>query len=122
MAELYTMQEAVVSVGETYFDNQGLLLADVSEQFQQVLQAIEASVELFTDTIGQDFERDSRLGLNQCLEAAKSSYDIDLATIKGNVAQFSGEKMTYLIDMGKAEALEYLGDFRQAVDLVEGHL
>lgn len=122
LAELYTMQQTVVSIGKRYFDSQDLLFSDVAEQFQRILQAMEASVELFNDTIGQDFEGHRLLDLNRCLEEAMSNCDIDLATIKGDVSQYSGERTSYLVDMAKAEALDYLGDYRQAVDLIERHL
>lgn len=122
LAELYGLQQAAVSIGERYFDGQDLLFADVAERFQQILKAMETSVELFNDTIGQDLEKHRLLGLNRCLEEARISCGIDLAAIKRDVSQYSDEKIAYVVDMSKAEALEDLGDFRQAVVLVERHV
>ena len=52
----------------------------------------------------------------------KSPLTIDLAGSFESVQGAAREQVAYMMDMAKAEALELLGESRQAFDLVDRHV
>ena len=52
----------------------------------------------------------------------ESPLTIDLAGLYANVQGAAREQVAYMVDMAKADALELIGETRQAFELVDRHI
>lgn len=122
LREIYTMRKAIGSINQRYFDGQGVLFPPVANEFNNMLASLEEVVDIYNEGLVRDVERVERL-LNGTGEGRQASpLTIDLAGIIENVEGSASEQVAYTVDMAKADALNLLGETRQALELVDRHV
>ena len=94
----------------------------MDEAFSQLLALVEKTVGMYNDALVGDIERLEVL-LNETGNGQTASpLRIDLAGLVEAVQGAATEQVAYFVDMAKAEALELLGENRQAFELVDRHV
>jgi len=118
LPEISTLRRAIDSINQRYFDGQQILFPAVAEGFDQLLALAEKTVDIYNDALAGDIERLERLLGGQ----DESPLTIDLAGLIENVQGAAMEQVAYMVDMAKADALDLLGETRQAFELVDRHV
>ena len=109
------------SINQRYFDGQRALLTGVAEGFSLLLDLVEKTVDVYNEALAEEIERrDSLLHENDGQQS--SPLTIDQADLAEKIDGRSTGQITYLVDMAKADALELLGETRQAWSLVDRHV
>ncbi len=83
---------------------------------------MEKSVGNYNDSLARDIERLERLLVETGDGQDESPLTIELVALVDNVQGAAREQVTYLVDMAKADALDILGETRQALELVDRHV
>jgi len=122
LPEIYTLRRAIDSINQRYFDGQQTLFPTVAEGFGQLLALVEKLIDNYNEALAGDIERLEGLLDERRDEELPSPLVIDLARVIENVQGASREQVAYLVDMAKAEALDVLGETRQAFELVDRHI
>jgi len=122
LPEIYTLRKAIDSISQRYFDGQEALFPEVAEGFEQLLALVEKLVGVYNEALAGDIER-----LESLLSETRDGQDespvtIDLAGLVDNVQGSAREQVAYMVDMAKADALDLLGETRQAWELVDRHI
>ena len=76
-------------------------------------------VDIYNEALAGDIERLERLLIETGNGQDESPLTIDLAGLVENVQGSAREQVAYMVDMAKAEALDLLGETRQAWELGE---
>ena len=118
----YTLRRAINSISQRYFDGQEALFPEVAEGFGQLLVSANKLVDIYNEALAGDIERLERLLIETRDGQDESPLTIDLVALVDNVQGASKEQVTYLVDMAKADALDILGETRQALELVDCHV
>ena len=123
LPEIYILSRAINSISQRYFEGQDPLFSEVSDGFGQLLALVEKLVNIYNEALAGDIERSERL----LMETGdwgqdESPLTIDLAGLVETVQGSAREQVAYLVDMAKADALDLLGETRQAFELVERHV
>ena len=108
---LYSMRDAIAFVSRKYFDGHEMLFSEVADGFNVTVKYLEELAEMYNDEVmsmGRPNRRNGRL--------------IGSASLQAKCAKSSVAHFAYLVDMAKAEALDFMGDNRAAVELAERHL
>ena len=122
LSEVYTLRKAIESINQRYFDGQQPLFPSVAEGFDQLLDLVKKTVGIYNDSLAGEIERLECL-LNETGHRQDGSpLSIDLAGLIENLQVAAQAQVAYLVDMAKAEALDLLGETRQAYDLVDRHV
>ena len=82
----------------------------------------EKLVNIYNEALAGDIERSERLLMEPGEGQNQSPLTIDLAGLVETVQGSAREQVAYLVDMAKADALDLLGETRQAFGLVERHV
>ncbi len=98
------------------------LFSEVSDGFGQLLALVEKLVNIYNEALAGDIERSERLLIEPGEGQNQSPLTIDLAGLVETVQGSAREQVAYLVDMAKADALDLLGETRQAFELVERHV
>ena len=77
---------------------------------------------IYNESLAGDIERSERLLMETGDGQDESPLTIDLAGLVETVQGSAREQGAYLVDMAKADALDLLGETRQAFELVERHV
>jgi len=122
LPEIYALRRAIDSINQRYFDGQQTLFPPVAQGFNQLLTSLEKVVDIYNEDLAGDIERVERL-----LNEAGNGQHTTLLTINPeglveNVQVAAKEQVAYMVDMAKADALELLGETRQALDLMDRHV
>ena len=88
----------------------------------KLLALVEKSVNIYNEALAGDIERSERLLMEPGEGQNQSPLTIDLAGLVETVQGSAREQVAYLVDMAKADALDLLGETRQAFELVERHV
>ena len=113
---------AIDSINQRYFDGQQVLFPACIEGFNQLLELVEKTVDIYNDSVAEDIERLEKL-LNETEDGeSKSQLTIDRTGLVEAVREAVVNQVAYMVDMAKAEALDLLGESRQAVELVDQHV
>ena len=105
------MRDAIAFVSRKYFDGHEMLFSEVADGFNVTVKYLEELAEMYNDEVmsmGRHKHRNGRL--------------IDPASLQAECAQSSAAHIAYLVDMAKAEALDFMGDNQAAVELAERHI
>jgi hypothetical protein len=94
LTNLYAFRQAVITIRKRYFDGVELLFTDLDRSLADLTKHTEDLVTAFNDQVGKETE-DKKVAV---------------------------ERISYIVDMAKAEALDALGENRAAVELIERHL
>ena len=122
LPEIYILSRAINSISQRYFEGQDPLFSEVSDGFGQLLALVEKLVNIYNEALAGDIERSERLLMEPGEGQNQSPLTIDLAGLVETVQGSAREQVAYLVDMAKADALDLLGETRQAFELVERHV
>ena len=122
LPEIYILSRAINSISQRYFEGQDPLFSEVSDGFGQLLALVEKLVNIYNEALAVDIERSERLLIEPGEGQNQSPLTIDLAGLVETVQGSAREQVAYLVDMAKADALDLLGETRQAFELVERHV
>ena len=122
LPEIYILSRAINSISQRYFEGQDPLFSEVSDGFGQLLALVEKLVNIYNGALAGDIERSERLLMEPGEGQNQSPLTIDLAGLVETVQGSAREQVAYLVDMAKADALDLLGETRQAFELVERHV
>ena len=120
--EIYTLRRAVDSVAQRYFDGQQTLFPDVVDGSDQLVALVEKKVGIYNDALAGDIERLDTLLMETRDGQRESPLPIDLAGLIENAQGAARGQVAYMVDMAKADALDLLGETRQAFELVDRHV
>ena len=82
----------------------------------------EKTTRIFNESLAEDLDRAERLSVDMGEGEDSSPLTVDLAALPNNVQGAIKEQVAYLVDMAKSDALEILGENRQALELVDRHV
>ena len=102
---LYSFRQAVTTIRQRYFDCEDILFSDSVQTQADLTKNTEELITEFNDRVAKQPEG------KLALEVLRTVAD---RTVSGRVS--------YLVDMAKAEALDALGENRAAVELIERHM
>ena len=122
LPEIYILSRAINSISQRYFEGQDPLFSEVSDGFDQLLALVEKLVNIYNEALAGDIERSERLLIEPGEGQNQSPLTIDLAGLVETVQGSAKEQVAYLVDMAKADALDLLGETRQAFELVDRHV
>ena len=122
LPEIYILSRAINSISQRYFEGQDPLFSEVSDGFGQLLALVEKLVNIYNEALAGDIERSERLLMEPGEGQNQSPLTIDLAGLVETVQGSAREQVAYLVDMAKADALDLLGETRQAFELVDRHV
>ena len=105
LTNLYAFRQAVITIRKRYFDGVELLFTDLDRSLADLTKHTEDLVTAFNDQVGKETE---------------DKMNVEL--IKQGADKVAVERISYIVDMAKAEALDALGENRAAVELIERHL
>jgi len=122
LPEIYTLRRAIDSINQRYTEGQQLLFPAVAEGFDQLLELMAKTVGIYNDALAEDIERLETL-LNETGDGQdEPPLTIDLAGLTENAQLAAGAQIAYMVDMAKSDALDLLGETRQALELVDRHV
>jgi len=122
LPEIHTLRKVIDSINERYFESQGILFSSDAEGLDELLVLVEKTVGIFNESLVVDLERLERLVVDTENRQEESPLTIDLVALVDNVQGAAREQVAYLVDMAKADALDILGETRQALELVDRHV
>ena len=105
LSNLHGFKQAVSTIRQRYFDGEEIMFSDSIQSLTDLEKHIQELVTTFNDLIAK--EPEDKINV----EVLRSVTD---KTVTGRVS--------YLVDMAKAEALDAMGENSAAVELIERHL
>ena len=122
LLEIHTLRGAINLINQRYFDGHEALFPEVNEGFDQLLNLVEKLIDIYNEALAEDIERSERLLIEPGEGQDQSPLTIDLAGLVETVQGSDREQVAYLVDMAKADALDLLGETRQAFELIDRHV
>ena len=98
------------------------MIPTVAEGFDQLLALVEKLVDIYNEALATDIESLERLLIETGDGQDESPLTIDLAGLIENAQSAAREHVAYIVDMAKADALDLLGETRQAFELMDRHV
>ena len=120
--EIYSLRRAIDSINQRYFDGQEVLFPGVAEGFDQLLALVEKTAGIYNDALAGDIERLEMLLIEAGDRHEESPLTVDLVGSIESIQSAARAQVAYMVDMAKADALDLLGETRQAVELVDRHV
>ncbi len=105
LLNLHSFKQAVTTISQRYFDGEEILFPDSVKSIADLTKYTEDLITSFND---------------QVIKKSEDKMNIEL--IKQAADKVVEERVSYLVDMSKAEALDAMGENRAAVELIERHL
>jgi hypothetical protein len=105
LTNLYAFKQAVIAIRQSYFDGVEPLFPDLNRSLAELTKHTEDLVTAFNDQVGKETE---------------DKMNVEL--IKQSTDKVAVERISYIVDIAKAEALDAMGENRAAVELIERHL
>ena len=105
LTNLYAFRQAVITIRQRYFDGVELLFPDSDRSLADLTKHTEELVTLFNDQV-----------------IKKSEDKINIEALHQGAGKIVAERVSYLVDMAKAEALDAVGENRAATELVARYL
>ena len=122
LSEVYIRHTAMGSISQRYFDGQQPSFPNMAEGFDQLMALLEKLVDFYNEDLADGIGRVDKL-MNEAGEGRQPSpLTLDLAGLWESVQGVAKEQVAYMVDMAKADALDLLGETRQASELVERHV
>ena len=122
LPELYILRGAINSISQRYFDGQRALFPAVTEGFDQLLASGEKLVDIYNEALAGDIERLETLLVETVDGPDESPLTIDLASLIESALGAASKQVAYMVDMAKSDALDLLGESRQAFELVDRYV
>jgi hypothetical protein len=105
LTNLYAFRQAIITIRQRYFDGVELLFPDLDRSMVDLTKHTEELITSFNDQV-----------------IKKSEDMINIEALRQDAVKVAVERVSYIVDMAKAEALDAMGENRAAVELVERHL
>ena len=105
LIKLYAFRQAAGTISQRYFDGEEVLFPDLVRSLAELIKYVEELVATFNDEV-----------------AGKPEDKIDLEALRQGAGKAVVQQIAYLVDMAKAEALDAMGEDREALELVERYL
>jgi hypothetical protein len=105
LTNLYAFQQAVITIRQRYFDGVELLFPDLDRSLADLIKHTEELIISFNDQV-----------------IRKSEDKINIEALRQEADKVVAERISYIVDMAKAEALDAMGENRAAVELIRRHL
>ena len=105
LTNLYAFRQAVITIRQRYFDGVELLFPDSDRSLSDLTKHTEELITSFNDQV-----------------IKKSEDKIIIQALRQDADKIAVDRVSYLVDMAKAEALDAMGENRAAVELIERHL
>ena len=122
LPEIYALRGAIESINRRYFDGQIILFPALAEGFDRLLASVEKLVGIYKEDLACRIEHVEKL-LDESSDGRQASrLKIDLATVVEKVVGAAKGQVAYLVDMAKADALDLIGETRQAFELADRHV
>jgi hypothetical protein len=126
LSRLYTLGESISSISQRYFEGNEILFPQQAEELGVLVRETERIVGVFHETLASDLEQHQRLWAKGRSEAtatpSHTGISKDCEALDRDAHKHAAGEVAYLVDMAKAEALDYMGENRAAVEVVEHHL
>ena len=122
LPEIYTVRRAINSISQRYFDSQEGLFPDVAKGLDQLMVSAEKLVGIYNEALAENIECQGRLLIETREGQDETPLTIDVAGLIESVRGVAKEQVDYMVDMAKADALDLLGETRQAFELVDRHV
>ena len=126
LRDLYEVQRCVEALRGSYFDGHEPLFACLAEAFKQISESAERLAEAYNSCFVTEMECQGRLLESQDSDTGKKDvlgpFFVDLESLRCDSSQHVKERVKFLADRARAEAHDYMGDNRQASDLMKRHL
>ena len=105
LTNLYAFRQAVITIRQRYFDGVDLPFPDSDQSLSDLTKHTEELITSFNDQV-----------------IKKSEDTISIEALRQDADKIAVERVSYLVDLAKAEALDAMGDNRAAVELIERYL
>ena len=122
LPQIYILHGAIASINSRYFEGHEVLFPAEAEGFDQLLALVEKLVGNFNEDLAGSIERVEKLFDETRDGSQPSRLTIDLVQSIESVQGAAKEQVSYLVDMAKADALDVLGENRQALELVDRYV
>ena len=107
LVELYATQQAITSISKVYFDGRQILFPDMVKVLAESIKDTEDIVGSFNGFFADTVELSGR---------------IDLEALRQSASKEATQQLAYIVDMAKADALDAVGEYRAALEMVERYL
>ena len=115
VAALYMLRRSHTSIDQRYFDGQQALFDDEREGLDQLVTLIEKLIDLYNDDVAARVESQERLLRETGTEVRAVRGVIRLTDVAGKIDGPANDRVAYMVDMAKAEALTLMGEAKKAV-------
>jgi len=105
LSNLFAFCQAVKTIMQTYFDGEEIMFSDLVKSLDDLTKHTKELVTAFNDSVTN--EPDDK---------------IDLEVVQQGAAKVAAQRILYLVDMAKADALDAAGEHRAARELAERFL
>ena len=105
LTNLYAFRQAVITIRQRYFDGVELLFPDLERSLADLINHAEELMTSFNDQV-----------------IKKSEDKISIEALRQDAVKVAVERVSYIVDMAKAEALDALGEHQATTELVEQYL
>ena len=120
LAEMAALRLAFASISRRYFDGRDALFPANAEAVRVIADGLVELAGIYNRWPGEDRERYYR---GPSSEPERSgTHLIDTSSLDERARGGAASLVSYLVDMGKAEAMEMMGDRREAVAIARRHL
>ena len=103
--QMYAFRQAVATISRNYFDGEELLFSECTQSLNALFGCVEALVEAFNADV-----------------AKKPKEKMKVEALQKNSEQAAKERISYLVDLAKSDALAAMGEDQAADDLAVRHL
>jgi len=104
-SNLHAFSQAVTTIRQRYFDGEEILFPNLMQSLADLTKYTEDLITEFNDHIAKEPED-----------------KINMEALQQDTDKVVAERISYLVDLSKAEALDAMGDNRAAVELIERYL
>jgi hypothetical protein len=105
LTNLYAFQQVVITIRRRYFDGVELLFPDSDRSLSDLTKHTKELITSFNDQV-----------------IKKSEDTISIEALLQDADKIAVERVSYLVDLAKAEASDAMGEHRAAVELIERYL
>jgi hypothetical protein len=118
LEELYAWDDTVATLGERYFQGVNPLMPELDESLDWIVEQTEALVERFNEQLGWEREKQKRSRKRR--PALPKPIDIEAVRRAGQTT--AEAHVSLLVDIGRAEACDMMGEHDRALAFADRHL
>lgn len=122
LTELYSLRQANETIGKRYFDGRQVLFNDEVESIVDLVSLAENLVEFYNEVLAVRFESHAEVLRETRSEVQSIRWVINLADVTNEINRSANDRVAYVVDMAKAEALSLMGETEKAMKFADRHL